>query len=186
MPDDLIYEYNKADRRDVLRHAKALEGKVIGDVYRLEQTGKQRPEMLEYYAEIHMTGGTTDDGTVVRKDKGRIGNLVQEVYFDIPRNNDSEYDIQECQVELKVSKLKIKPRAGLSVQERLILGMINRDDELPEGFEDSHIYHKCRIIMLVYYINKEQEGLLPFQFPFYKSAYMTIPEADMEIIRKLQ
>ena len=95
MPDDLIYEYNKADRRDVLRHAKALEGKVIGDVYRLEQTGKQRPEMLEYYAEIHMTGGTTDDGTVVRKDKGRIGNLVQEVYFDIPRNNDSEYDIQE-------------------------------------------------------------------------------------------
>ena len=47
MPDDLIYEYNKADRRDVLRHAKALEGKVIGDVYRLEQTGKQRPEMLE-------------------------------------------------------------------------------------------------------------------------------------------
>ena len=184
MPDDLIYEYNKADRRDVLRHAKALEGKVVGDVYRLEQTGKQRPEMLEYYAEIHMTGGTTDDGTVVRKDKGRIGNLVQEVYFDIPRNNDSEYDIQECQVELKVSKLKIKPRAGLSVQERLILGMINRDDELPEVFEDSHIYHKCRIIMLVYYINKEQEGLLPFQFPFYKSAYMTIPEADMEIIRR--
>lgn len=54
MPDDLIYEYNKADRRDVLRHAKALEGKVIGDVYRLEQTGKQRPEMLEYYAEIHI------------------------------------------------------------------------------------------------------------------------------------
>lgn len=184
MPEDLIYEYNKADRRDVLRHAKALEGKVIGDVYRLEQTGKQRPEILEYYAEIHMTGGTTDDGIVVKKDKGRIGNLVQEVYFDIPRNNDAEYDIQECQVELKVSKLKIKPHAGLSVQERLILGMINRDDELPEVFEDSHIYHKCRIILLVYYINKEQEGLLPFQFPFYKSAYMTIPEVDMEIIRR--
>lgn len=183
MPE-LTYEYNKADRRDVLRHAKALEGSVIGDVYTLELNGKQRPEMLEYYAEVHMTGGTAPDGTVIRQDKGRIGNLVQEIYFDIPRNEDPEYDIQECQVELKASKLRNKPRAGLSVQERLILGMINRNDQLPEVFEDSHIYHKCKLIMLVYYINMENEGRLPFQFPFHKAAYMAIPAVDMEMIRR--
>ena len=31
----LSYEYDKHDRRDILRHAKALEGYVVGDIYEL-------------------------------------------------------------------------------------------------------------------------------------------------------
>lgn len=38
----LSYEYEKHERRDILRHAKALEGYVIGDVYELEVLGKLR------------------------------------------------------------------------------------------------------------------------------------------------
>ena len=47
----LSYNYDKHDRRDILRHAKALEGYAVGDVYELELHGKQRNKILEYYAE---------------------------------------------------------------------------------------------------------------------------------------
>lgn len=181
---ELTWKYNKSDRRDVLRHAKDLEGYTIGDVYNIEVEGRKRCDILERYAEIHLTGGILPDGSFIKQDKGRIGNLVQEIYFDIPLDHEPEYDIRECKVELKTSKLVNMKRKGLAVKERLILGMINSADILPEKFEDSHVYKKCKLIMLVYYINQEDEGKKPFEFPFYKSAYMMIPPTDMQQIRK--
>lgn len=180
----LSYEYNKHDRRDILRHAKALEGYVVGDVYILEETGKHREDILQYYAERFIQGWTDDDGTEHRGDKGRIGFLVQEVYFDEPRDHVAEADLGAVGVELKVSPLIYKQRAGLKVKERLVLGMINRNNPLPERFCDSHIYEKCRLMMLVYYIDETNQGRTPFQFPFYKSAYVRIPDVDMAMIEQ--
>ena len=180
----LSYEYNKHDRRDILRHAKALEGYVVGDVYILEETGKRREDILQYYAERFIHGWTDDDGIEHRGDKGRIGFLVQEVYFDEPRDHVAEADLGAVGVELKVSPLIYKQRAGLKVKERLVLGMINRNNPLPEKFCDSHIYEKCRLMMLVYYIDETNQGRTPFQFPFYKSAYVRIPDVDMAMIEQ--
>lgn len=180
----LSYNYNKHDRRDILRHAKALEGYIVGDVYMLEENGKHRTDILEYYAEKFIQGWTDEDGTVHRGDKGRIGFLVQEVYFDEPRDNEAQADLSEVGVELKVSPLIYKPRAGLKVKERLVLGMINRNTQLPENFCDSHVYEKCRLIMIVYYIDETNQGRTPFQFPFYKSAYIRIPDVDMAMIEQ--
>ena len=69
----LSYEYNKHDRRDILRHAKALEGYAVGDVYILEETGKRREDILQYYAERFIHGWTDDDGIEHRGDKGCPG-----------------------------------------------------------------------------------------------------------------
>lgn len=179
----LSYEYNKHDRRDILKHAKALEDYVVGDVYRLEMQTRRRSEILAYYAEQLMTGYTDEQGEH-RGDKGRIGFLVQEVYFDEPRDNRAQADLSCVGVELKVSPLIRKPRAGLTVKERLVLGMINRNTPLPESFFESHIYEKCKLMMLVYYIDETKQGLTPFQFPFYKSAYIKIPDVDMAIIEE--
>ena len=180
----LSYDYNKHDRRDILRHAKALENHVVGDVYALEKEGKQRPEMLDYYSESLIQGWTDEDGNVHKGDKGRIGFLVQEIYFDEPRDNEAQADLSAVGVELKVSPLIYKPRAGLRVKERLVLGMINRNNQLPSSFSESHIYDKCRLMMLVYYIDETNLGKTPFQFPFHKAAYVTIPEADLPIIEQ--
>ncbi|MDF2871889.1 MAG: mismatch repair enzyme MutH [Anaerocolumna sp.] len=186
----LSYDYIKADRRSILEHAKKLESHVIGDVYDLELNGKHRDDILEYYSEEKITGtleATDENGQIIipatKGDKGRIGNLVQEIYFDIPRNNISDYDIEEAKVELKVSKLVNKPRAGLTVKERLVLGMISANESLPERFEESHIYNKCKLMMLIYYINQEDEGKRPYEFPFYRSAYIQVPDSDIEQIR---
>lgn len=180
----LSYEYDKHDRRDILRHAKALEGYVVGDVYELEVLGKHRDNILQYYAEKCIQGWTDEDGIPHRGDKGRIGFLVQEVYFDEPRDNEAQADLGAVGVELKVSPLIYKTRAGLKVKERLVLGMINRNEQLPEKFCDSHIYEKCKLMMLVYYIDETNQGRTPFQFPFHKSAYVKIPEVDMAMIEQ--
>ena len=180
----LSYDFTKHDRRDILRHAKALEGCVVGDVYELEMNGKCRENILRYYAEKCIQGWTDGKGKVHRGDKGRIGFLVQEVYFDEPRDNEARADLGTVGVELKVSPLIYKTRAGLKVKERLVLGMINRNEYLPEKFCDSHIYQKCKLMMLVYYIDETNQGRTPFQFPFYKSAYVKIPEVDMAMIEQ--
>lgn len=180
----LSYEYDKHDRRDILRHAKALEGYAVGDVYELEEHGKHREDILQYYAEKCIQGWTDDEGVFHRGDKGRIGFLVQEVYFDEPRDNEAQADLGAVGVELKVSPLIYKTRARLKVKERLVLGMINRNGHLPERFCDSHIYNKCKLMMLVYYIDETNQGKTPFQFPFYKSAYVKIPEVDMAMIEQ--
>lgn len=180
----LSYDYIKHDRRDVLRHAKVLEDYCVGDVYNLEKYGKCREDLLEYYSEKYMQGFIDKNGKKSRSDKGRIGFLVQEVYFDQPRDNEAEADLREAGVELKVSPLIYKPRAGYRVKERLVLGMINRNEELPEDFFVSHVYKKCKLVMLIYYVDETTLGKTPFKFPFYKSAYVTIPEIDIEIIKQ--
>ncbi len=180
----LNYEFDASSEKDVLRHAKALEGHVVGDVYELEKQGKKRAEILDRYQEKRITGGILQNGETVKYAKGSIGNLVQEIYFGIPANSDRRCDIKECGVELKVSKLVELKSNELRVKERLVLGMINSKESLPQNFEDSHVYEKCRLILLVYYINRALDGLKPFQFPFYKSVYMTIPRCDLPQIKR--
>ena len=54
---NLQYEYNINDRRDIYRHSKELENKVVGDVYQLELNGKKRENLppaslgLSYFRE---------------------------------------------------------------------------------------------------------------------------------------
>lgn len=180
----LNYKFDASSEEDVLRHAKALENHVVGDVYELEKQGKKRADVLDRYNEIRITGGNLPNGKTVKHAKGNIGNLVQEIYFGIPVNSDRHSDIKGCGVELKVSKLVELKSKGLRVKERLVLGMINSHDLLPQNFENSHVYEKCRLILLVYYINRKSDGFTPFQFPFYKSVYMTIPHCDLPQIKR--
>lgn len=180
----LSYDYNKNDEKDILRHAKALEGCVVGDVYGLELLGKHRDDLLRYYDEKNIQGWLDENGVKHKGDKGRIGFLVQEVYFGIARDSAPEADLRASGVELKVSPLIYKINAGLKVKERLVLGMINRNEKLPDKFCDSHIYEKCKLIMLIYYIDKTNQSISPFKFPFHKSAYFKIPDTDLAMIEQ--
>ena len=180
----LSYNYDKRDRKSILRHAKKLEKHKIGDVYDLEKNGKKRPQILSYYEERKFQEWEDDKGKKHKGDKGRIGFMVQEIYFGEPRDNESKSDLRIAGVELKVSPLERKPKAGLKVKERLVLGMINKDEKLPVNFCDSHIYEKCKLMMLVYYVDESNQDVTPFKFPFYKSAYVKIPDADMAMIEQ--
>ncbi|MBP5440171.1 MAG: hypothetical protein J6Y14_04560, partial [Fibrobacter sp.] len=180
----LSYQYDRQSKKDILRHAKALENHKIGDVYELEKNGKRRPKLLDYYEEKKFQGWVDDKGKKHKGDKGRIGFMVQEIYFGEPKDNESESDLRIAGVELKVSPLERRPKVGLKVKERLVLGMINKDEKLPVNFCESHIYKKCKLMMLIYYVDESKSSVSPFSFPFYKSVYVKIPDEDLAMIEQ--
>ena len=180
----LSFDYDKHDEQDVLRHAKALEKHKIGDVFcLLEKQQGGREKLLKKYAEQLIPEFIDKQEAKKKVNKGSIGVFIQEVYFGLPQDNRPQADLDEIGVEIKVSPLIRKPKAGLTVKERLVWGMINRE-KLPKEFTDSHIYDKCQLIMLVYYIDETNKGKYPLDFPFFKAAYIKIPDVDMAIIKQ--
>ena len=82
--------------------------------------------------------------------KGDIGNLVEESWFGIKVNNDSEPDFKEAGVELKVTPY-IYNRNGLRAKERLVCNIINYMEEHKNTFCTSRFWKKCNTILLMMY-----------------------------------
>lgn len=92
--------------------------------------------------------------TVNPKDKGAVGNLIQECYFGIPRNSFVEPDFVEAGVELKAFGYwdnGDSPRAD----QRLSLSKIDFMEFVKDvPFEKSHLYYKCKCMLLMAYLLK--------------------------------
>lgn len=91
---------------------------------------------------------TVKDFESRKKDKGELGNLIQE-FFNIKRNSASEPDFKELGLELKCTGLKAT-RNGLTAKERLILQMINYEELIHLSFEEA-ILNKCGKILIIFY-----------------------------------
>lgn len=118
-----------------------------------------------------------------KKRKGGLGELVEECFFQYKCNNDSSADFDQAGVELKVSPYKINKNGSLAAKERLILTMIDYFKVVNESFEDSHVWHKSKLILLIYYLySKEITNRLDYEIHFAK--LFTPPREDLEIIRK--
>ena len=114
--------------------------------------------------------------------KGGLGNLIEEVFFHYKSNNDSRPDFPEAGVELKVTPYKINKNKTLSAKERLIITMIDYCEVINEDFYDSHVWAKCKLILLVYYLySKEIENRLDYRINYV--TLFTPPEKDIELIK---
>lgn len=92
--------------------------------------------------------------TVNAKDKGAVGNLIQECYFGIPRNSSAEPDFVEAGVELKVFGYWDNG-ASPKADQRLSLSKIDFMEFVKDvPFEKSHLYHKCKCMLLMAYLLK--------------------------------
>lgn len=79
-----------------------------------------------YGIEIHE--GTYYGSSVVsepKRNKGNLGQMIEECYFHYKCNNDARPDFAEAGVELKVTPYKQYQNGSLSAKERLILTMID-------------------------------------------------------------
>lgn len=86
------------------------------------------------------------------RDKGAVGNLIQERYFGIPRNSSSAADFPEAQLELKCFGYNDKA-SGVSADQRLALTAIDFmefQEEVP--FCKSHLYNKCQNMLFMAYL----------------------------------
>lgn len=106
--------YDKTDEKSVLKYASKLENKNV-----------------RWFLE---RGQVDESGYSVKStNKGRFGLYLEEVYFGIKNNNRKEPDFVEIGMELKVAPLRKNSR-GYSSKERMVLGKLDFQDALDNGF----------------------------------------------------
>ncbi len=116
-----------------------------------------------------------------KRRKGGLGELVEERYFHYKANSDSDPDFDKAGVELKVTPYKINRNGSISAKERLIIAMIDYFRIIEESFEESHLWKKAKLILLVYYCYQQEiESRLDYKIGYVK--LFTPPAEDVEII----
>lgn len=122
-------DYDKSDKESIIKYAEKAKDKKISD-------------LIDTQIDINA------------KDKGAVGNLIQEYFFGIPRNSSPEPDFEEAGIELK-SFGYWNDGNNQRADQRLALSKIDFmefETEIP--FNESHLYHKCRTMLLLAYLLK--------------------------------
>lgn len=120
-----------------------------------------------------------------RSYKGGMGTLIEERFFGYKANSDREPDFAEAGVELKATCYDMvtkRNRLVKSAGERLVLTMIPYDEEMPASIYDSHLWHKCRSILLVWY--HRDKTIDAYDQTIEYIALFTPPEQDMRVIER--
>jgi DNA mismatch repair endonuclease MutH len=168
-------EYDKEDPLSIQAYSQRLIGRSfreIADEDDLRQAPMIRETISFGVSEVSET----------KRNKGNLGQLIEEKFFHYQCNSDSRPDFHEAGVELKVTPYKINKNGTLSAKERLILTMIDYFQVVNEEFEQSHFWKKSRLILLVYYLySKEIKYNLDYRIGY--SKLFTPPEQDVKIIR---
>ncbi len=121
------------------------------------------------------------DGYKVKKGKGSLGQMVENIYFLLETNNYAGADFSEAGMELKCTPLKKSKQNEYLIKERLSCNMINYCDVVNEDFEHSHFYLKCQLMLLLFYMYQKDCNNLDLKFIF--SVLWKLPEKDLLIIR---
>lgn len=166
-------EYDETSPLSIKQYAKKLVGKSFADVCIQDDLNK-----INIVNEV----GDAHDIYENKKRKGGLGELIEEKYFHYKANNDSKPDFDKAGVELKVTPYKINKNGSIVAKERLIITMIDYMNVINEEFEESHLWKKSKLILLIYYLyQQELKNRLD-----YKIGYVDLfspPEEDIRIIK---
>ncbi|MDE7340364.1 MAG: restriction endonuclease [Lachnospiraceae bacterium] len=173
---DYIVEYDRSDPISIETYSQKMVGKTFREIREADEA--RRPMISR--------GNDADYGqsdvSETKRNKGNLGQIIEERFFHYACNSDSRADFYEAGVELKVTPYRINKNGTLSAKERLILTMIDYFQVVNESFEESHFWNKSRLILLVYYLYlKEIKYNLDYKIGY--SQLFTPPEQDVKIIR---
>lgn len=173
---DYIVEYDRSDPLSIETYSKNLVGKTFRQI--CEEDDARQLLTLQDGSAVY----ETNDVSEIKRNKGNLGQIVEEKFFHYACNSDSRADFYEAGVELKVTPYKINRDGSLSAKERLVLTMIDYYQVVNEKFEESHLWNKSKLILLVYYLYmKETKYNLDYRIGY--SKLFTPPEQDVKIIR---
>lgn len=166
-------DYDETNPRSIEAYGKKLIGKTFAEVCEKDDMAKAMVVSEPSDYEVKHEN---------KKRKGGLGELIEERYFHYPANNDARPDFDKAGVELKVTPYKKNKNGTLAAKERLIITMINYFDVVNEKFEESHMWQKARLILLVYYLyQKEIKNRLDYRIDHVK--LFSPPEQDIKIIK---
>lgn len=170
---DCLKGYDETEPLSIESYAQKLIGKTFADVCLeddLENTKLVRED--NNYADSHEN----------KKRKGGLGEIIEERFFHYQCNNDSRPDFDKAGVELKVTPYKINKNGSIAAKERLIITMIDYFTVVEEKFEQSHLWNKAKLILLIYYLyQQELESRLEYKIGYAK--LFSPPATDIKIIK---
>lgn len=168
-------DYDRTDPKSIENYSQGLKGKTFRQI--IEDDEEYQTAVREVTA-FHTEKVAKED----KRNKGNLGQIVEERFFHYKCNSDARPDFAEAGVELKVSPFKIGKNGKLSAKERLILTMIDYFQVVEEEFETSHLWVKSRLLLLVYYLYKKETSYnLDYEIKY--SKLFTPPEQDVKIIK---
>lgn len=119
----------------------------------------------------------------MRKGKGSLGQMVEELFFNYEINSNREADFADARVELKCTPLlKSKSDNSYRIKERLVCTMIDYFEIVNTSFEDSHLISKCQLMLLLFYLHVSGNSIYDYEFLF--RILWQLPEKDLTIIKK--
>ena len=161
-------EYDKRNPLSIEKYSQKLIGRTFRDV-------------LEEYRRLGNSLKEDAASEEFDKNKGYLGQIIEKGFFHYSPNNDSRPDFPEAGVELKVTPYKKNKNGSFSAKERLILTKIDYDQVVRESFEDSHLWRKSQLILIVYYQYIKEQINLDYKIKY--SQLFTPPEQDLKIIK---
>lgn len=170
---DYLKDYDETDPISIESYAQKLVGKTFADVcFEDDRENTLFVRADSNYADRHEN----------KNRKGGLGEIIEERFFHYQCNNDSRPDFDKAGVELKVTPYKINKNGSLAAKERLIITMIDYFTVVEEKFEQSHLWDKAHLILLIYYLYKQDiESRLEYKIGYAK--LFSPPVADIKIIK---
>lgn len=166
--------YDNSNPEDILRYSQFLIWKTFWEVL------EKDPNL------------TTNQKDIIRKEywnktmnKAWYGDFIQENFFYVDRNSDSNADLNDAWVELKVSpfkKVTVKKQQTVSAKERMVLTKINYMSDVDKSFEESHFLEKCKLMLFVYYFYDKNKANKDYMINYVD--LFEFPDEDLEIIKK--
>ena len=143
------------------------------------------PKAIEEYAK-RLEGKSLHDylgNSLVQtfRGKGRLGQLLEEKYFEYKVNNDANPDFKEAGVELKSTPIKQLKNGSYSSKERLVLNIINYMEEHDKTFRTSSFWHKNAKILLMFYLWEKEKKDIDYIFKYVR--LWEFPAEDLKIIK---
>lgn len=118
-----------------------------------------------------------------RAGKGKLGQMVEELFFGYETNSCREADFKEAGLELKCTPLLKKADSdSFRIKERLVCTMIDYFEVVRTSFDDSHLLAKCSLMLLLFYLHAHGQDTCDHRF-IYRVLWQ-LPEKDLILIRK--
>lgn len=168
-----LNDYDETNPISIEKYAQKLVGKTFLDVCNEDDMKKSQViSDISNYEFKHEN----------KKRKGGLGEIIEERFFHYKCNNDSRPDFEKAGVELKVTPYKMNKNGLYTAKERLIITMIDYFAVVDEKFEESHLWQKAKLILIIYYLyQKEIENRLNYKIGYVR--LFTPPEKDIKIIK---
>ncbi|CAL2084922.1 MutH/Sau3AI family endonuclease [Tenacibaculum sp. 190524A05c] len=112
--------------------------------------------------------------------KGKLGQLVESLYFGYKPNSNPEPDFPDAGVELKTTPIK-KNSKGLVSKERLVFNIIDFEEEYKYTFKESSFWKKNSLLLLLFYLYEKDK--IDIDYVFKIARLWRFPLTDLKIIK---